>query len=41
MKYIIMAGGSVINGWRDFIPRGMFWEDESVIEELREKLTGR
>lgn len=36
-----LIGGSIINGWRDFIPRGMFWEDESVIEELREKLTGR
>lgn len=35
-----LIGGSVINNYRGFIPRGMFWEDETIIEELKTKLAG-
>lgn len=36
-----LIGGSVINQCRGFLPRGLFWEDEEIIEDLKQKLAGR
>lgn len=36
-----LIGGSVINRWRGHPARGDLWEDESIIEELKDKLARR
>ena len=36
-----LIGGSTINKWRPEICRAKYWEDESVIDELKDKLAHR
>lgn len=36
-----IMGGSVVNIWRDYWPRAAFWDDEELVNELKEKIKAR
>lgn len=37
----LLIGGSIVNEWRGFWARAHWWDDEELVEELKEKLRAR
>lgn len=35
-----IIGGSTLTPWREFLPRAYFWDDEELVQELKEAVKG-
>lgn len=36
-----IIGGSILSPWREFIARAYYWDDEDLVDELKEAVKGR
>ena len=36
-----IIGGSILSPWRGFVARAHFWDDEALVDELKEAVRGR